>query len=121
MHTHTNAGMAMAGLKQGIINIDFSGSAFHNKVAYHDFEGVTLRSDECKRIADDLGDKSIMILRNHGLLTTGSTVAEAFMKLYTLESACQVQLMARACNEKLEYVSEDVLNRHAKDLKDAGS
>ena len=121
MHTHTNAGMAMAGLKQGIINIDFSGSAFHNKVAYHDFEGVTLRSDECKRIADDLGDKSIMILRNHGLLTTGPTVAEAFMKLYTLESACQVQLMARACNEKLEYVSEDVLNRHAKDLKDAGS
>ena len=121
MHTHTNAGMAMAGLKQGIINIDFSGSAFHKKVAYHDFEGVTLRSDECKRIADDLGDKSVMILRNHGLLTTGPTVAEAFMKLYTLESACQVQLMARACNEKLEYVSEDVLNRHAKDLKDAGS
>ena len=121
MHTHTNAGMAMAGLKQGIINIDFSGSAFHNKVAYHNFEGVTLRSDECKRIADDLGNKSIMILRNHGLLTTGPTVAEAFMKLYTLESACQVQLMARACNEKMEYVSEDVLNRHAKDLKDAGS
>ena len=71
MHTHTNAGMAMAALKEGLINIDFSGSAFHKKVAYHDFEGVTLRSDECKRIADDLGDKSIMILKNHGLLTTG--------------------------------------------------
>ena len=59
MHTHTNAGMAMAGLKQGLINIDFSGSAFHNKIAYHDFEGVTLRSDECKRIADDLGENKI--------------------------------------------------------------
>jgi ribulose-5-phosphate 4-epimerase/fuculose-1-phosphate aldolase len=121
MHTHTNAGMAMAGLKDGLINIDFSGSAFHNKVAYHKFEGVTLREDECKRISDDLGSKSVMILKNHGLLTTGATVAEAFMKLYTLESACKVQLMARACNEKLEYVSQDVLERHSKDLKDAAS
>ena len=48
MHTHTNAGMAMAALKQGLINIDFSGSAFHNKVAYHDFEGLHLRNDECE-------------------------------------------------------------------------
>ena len=121
MHTHTNAGMAMAALKQGLINIDFSGSAFHNKVAYHDFEGVTLRNDECERIANDLGDKSIMILKNHGLLTTGPTVAEAFLKLYTLESACKVQLMARACGEELEYVPSNILDRHAKDLKDAGS
>ncbi len=121
MHTHTNAGMAMAGLKNGLINIDFSGSAFHKKIAYHDFEGVTLREDECKRISDDLGDKSVMILKNHGLLTTGPTVAEAFMKLYTLESACQVQLMARACNEEYEHVSEEIANRHSKDLKDAAS
>ncbi len=120
MHTHTNAGMAMAGLKQGLINIDFSGSAFHNKIAYHDFEGVTLRNDECQRIADDLGEKNIMILRNHGLLTTGSTVADAFMKLYTLESACQVQLMARSCNEEYQYVPENILERHARDLKNAG-
>ncbi len=121
MHTHTNAGMAMAGLKQGLINIDFSGSAFNNKVASHDFEGVTLRNDECQRIAGDLGDKSIMILKNHGLLTTGSTIADAFMRLYTLESACQVQLLARACNEKYEYVPENILERHSKDLKDEGS
>ena len=121
MHTHTNAGMAMAGLKQGLINIDFSGSAFHNKIAYHDFEGVTLRNDECERIADNLGNKSVMILRNHGLLTTGPTVADAFMKLYTLESACQLQLMARACGEELQYVPDNILERHAKDLKDEGS
>ena len=121
MHTHTNAGMAMAALKQGLINIDFNGSAFHNKVAYHDFEGVTLREDECKRIADDLGEKSIMILRNHGLLTAGSTVADAFMKLHLLESACKVQLMARACGEDLEFVPENVLESHAQGLKDSGS
>ena len=121
MHTHTNAGMAMAALKKGLINIDFSGSAYHNRVAYHNFEGVTLRADECKRIADDLGDKSIMVLRNHGLLTTGETVAEAFMKLYTLESACQVQLMARACHEPFEMVSDNIADNHAKDLKNAAS
>jgi ribulose-5-phosphate 4-epimerase/fuculose-1-phosphate aldolase len=69
---------------------------------------------------DDLGEKQIMILRNHGLLTTGSTVADAFMKLYTLESACQVQLMARACNEEYQYVPENILERHARDLKNAG-
>ena len=121
MHTHTNAGMAMAALKKGLINIDFSGSAFHNRVAYHDFEGVTLRQDECERIADDLGEKSIMVLKNHGLLTTGETVAEAFMKLYTLESACKVQLLARACGEDYEFVPDDVAESHARDLKDAAS
>ena len=121
MHTHTNAGMAMAALKKGLINIDFSGSAFHKRVAYHDFEGVTLRQDECKRIADDLGEKSIMVLKNHGLLTTGETIAEAFMKLYTLESACKVQLMARACNENYEFVPDDIAENHARDLKDAAS
>ena len=121
MHTHTNAGMAMAALKKGLINIDFSGSAFHNRVAYHDFEGVTLRQDECKRIADDLGEKSIMVLKNHGLLTTGETVAEAFMKLYTLESACKVQLLTRACGEDYEFVPDDVAESHARDLKDAAS
>ena len=62
-----------------------------------------------------------MILKNHGLLTTGLTVAEAFLKLYTLESACQVQLMARSCDEQLEYVPEDIANRHAEDLKSAAS
>ncbi len=121
MHTHTNAGMGIAALKKGLINIDFSGSAFHEKVAYHDFEGVTIRKDECQRIADDLGEKSIMILKNHGLLTTGQTIAEAFMKLYTLESACKVQLMARACNEDFEYVPSQIAESHSKDLKDAAS
>ena len=121
MHTHTNAGMAMAALKKGLINIDFSGSAYHNRVAYHDFEGVTLRKDECERIANDLEDKSILILRNHGLLTTGETIAEAFMKLYTLESACQVQLMARACDEPYEMVANNIAENHAKDLKNAAS
>ena len=62
-----------------------------------------------------------MVLKNHGLLTTGETVAEAFMKLYTLESACKVQLLARACGEDYEFVPDDVAESHARDLKDAAS
>ena len=62
-----------------------------------------------------------MILKNHGLLTTGLTVAEAFMKLYTLESACKVQLMARACGEEYEFVPSEVAESHSRDLKDAAS
>ena len=68
-----------------------------------------------------MGEKSILVLRNHGLLTTGGTIAEAFMKLYTLESACQVQLMARACDETYEMVPDNIADSHAKDLKDAAS
>ena len=62
-----------------------------------------------------------MVLKNHGLLTTGQTVAEAFMKLYTLESACKVQLLARACKEDYEFVPDEIAESHSKDLKDAAS
>ena len=62
-----------------------------------------------------------MVLRNHCLLTPVATIVEAFMRLYTLESACQVQLSARACKEDLEFVPEKYLERHAQGLKDAGS
>ena len=121
MHTHTPAGMAAAALKNPIKNIDFDSTSLINQIAFHDFEGVTVRAEECARLSNNLGNKSIMILKNHGLLTTGSTVAEAFLKLYTLESACKVQLMARACNEEMEYVPEEIANRHSNDLKDTAS
>ncbi len=118
LHTHTNAGMALASLKKGLVNIDFSGSSFHNKISYHDFEGVTLRKEECARLADDLGSNNAMILRNHGLLTTGKTVAEAFIRLYMLESACRVQLLARASGEELEQIPLSIVESHIKELSD---
>ena len=99
--TRESSFVLAAALKQGLINIDFSGSAFHNKVAYHDFEGVTLRNDECERIANDLGDKSVMILRNHGLLTCGKSISEAFMLMYYLDRACKTQIDAESTGEKL--------------------
>jgi len=96
MHTHTRAGMAVAATTEGLLPISMSATAFHGNLAYHDYEGVSLELDERSRLVADLGDKTAMMLRNHGLLTTGRSVAEAFQRLYRLERACQIQIDAGA-------------------------
>jgi len=96
MHTHTRAGMAVAATKEGLMPISMNATAFHGNLAYHDYEGVSLELDERSRLVADLGDKTAMMLRNHGLLTTGRSVAEAFLRLYRLERACQTQIDAGA-------------------------
>ena len=94
MHTHTCAGMAVAATKEGLLPISMNATAFHGNLAYHDYEGVSLELDERARLLKDLGDSTAMMLRNHGLLTTGRSVAEAFQRLYRLERACQIQVDA---------------------------
>ena len=94
MHTHTCAGMAVAATKEGLLPISMNATAFHGNLAYHDYEGVSLELDERSRLLKDLGDSTAMMLRNHGLLTTGRSVAEAFQRLYRLERACQIQVDA---------------------------
>ena len=96
MHTHTRAGMAVAATREGLMPISMNATAFHGNLAYHDYEGVSLELDERSRLVADLGDKTAMMLRNHGLLTTGRSVAEAFVRLYRLERACQTQIDAGA-------------------------
>ena len=96
MHTHTRAGMAVSATKEGLLPISMNATAFHGALAYHDYEGVSLEVDERPRLVADLGDKTAMMLRNHGLLTTGRTVPEAFIRLYRLERACQTQVDAGA-------------------------
>ena len=96
MHTHTRAGMAVSATREGLLPISMNATAFHGGLAYHDYEGVSLELDERSRLLKDLGDSTAMMLRNHGLLTTGRTVAEAFLRLYRLERACQVQVDAGA-------------------------
>ena len=95
MHTHTRAGMAVSATKEGLLPISMNATAFHGKLAYHDYEGVSLDLDERGRLLKNLGDNPAMMLRNHGLLTTGRTVPEAFLRLYRLERACQIQIDAR--------------------------
>ena len=94
MHTHTCAGMAVAATREGLLPISMNATAFHGNLAYHDYEGVSLELDERSRLLKDLGDRTAMMLRNHGLLTTGRSVAEAFQRLYRLERACQIQVDA---------------------------
>ena len=91
-HTHTNAGMAVACTEEGLRTDNFYSALLHNQIAYHDFEGITVNEDEKPRLIANLGDKSLMILRNHGLLAGGRTIPEAFQNLWAMERACQVQV-----------------------------
>jgi len=92
VHTHSRAGVAVSCLKEGLIPLNQEGMMFYGRVAYHDYEGLAVYEDEQKRLVASLGDKEVMILRNHGLLATGRSVAEAFRRIYYLEIACRLQL-----------------------------
>ena len=99
MHTHTIEGCAVAGLKDGLSHDNFYGAMLYGLVAYHDFEGITVDTAERERLVRDIGDKPAVILRNHGLLAWGPSVAEAFQVLRTLQRACEVQLATAAAGE----------------------
>jgi ribulose-5-phosphate 4-epimerase/fuculose-1-phosphate aldolase len=94
MHTHTTTGMAVACLEQGLSHDSFYGAQLHGQVAYHEFEGITVNLDERSRMLASIGEKKCVILRNHGLLSWGHDIAEAFMWLWTLQRACDVQVAA---------------------------
>ena len=96
MHTHTTSGMAVACLKDGLSPTNFYAAQLHGRVAYHDFEGITVDAGEKDRLLRDIGDKPAVILRNHGLLAWGPSVPEAFMMLWTLQRACDVQIASSA-------------------------
>ncbi|MDX3906269.1 MAG: class II aldolase/adducin family protein [Pigmentiphaga sp.] len=108
IHTHTPAGMAISALACGLLPLTQT-AMFFGKVAVHDYEGVVVDLGEQQRIVEDLGDSQAMILRNHGLLTVGPSIAEAFTAMYWLERACQAQAMAMACNTPLHLPGEEVV------------
>jgi len=108
LHTHTEAGMAVAALKCGLLPINMSAIRFHKRIGYHDYEGVTVRPDERRRLAADLGAHNAMILRNHGLLTVGRSVAEAFVWMYRAERACRMQLAFQSSGAEATEIPEDV-------------
>jgi ribulose-5-phosphate 4-epimerase/fuculose-1-phosphate aldolase len=108
MHTHTVAGMAVAALQCGLLPISMYALGYYEGVGYHDFEGPSLELGERERLAANLGDKHVFIMRNHGLLTCGDSVAQAFVRMYRLERACQVQLAAQATGDRLVIPPEKV-------------
>src|SRR4051812_5063951 len=110
IHTHSLAGMAVASLKKGLLPMTQTGMRFA-RVAYHDFEGVVLEMDERERLLANLGDCEVMLLRNHGVLAVGRSVAEAFNNLYRLERACRAQLLAQACNDEILLPSQKTFEK----------
>ena len=110
MHTHTTSGMAVACLKSGLSHYSFNGAQLYGRVAYHEFEGITVDECEQDRMLASIGDKRAVILRNHGLLAWGSSVPEAFMTLWTLQRACDVQA-ASAAMGAMNPVSERALHQ----------
>jgi ribulose-5-phosphate 4-epimerase/fuculose-1-phosphate aldolase len=100
IHTHSLAGMAVASLERGLLPMTQTAMRFA-KVAYHDYEGVVLEMDERARLLKSLGDADVMLLRNHGTLALGKSVAEAFNNMYRLERACRTQLLAQSANDRM--------------------
>ncbi|WP_122438641.1 class II aldolase/adducin family protein [Pseudomonas viridiflava] len=122
LHTHTRDGIAVSAQKDGLLPVSQHAIAFSGRVAYHGYEGIALDLDERERLVADLGDKSVMILRNHGLLTGGVSVEHAFQQLHNLEYACNIQIAAQSAgNAELVIPPREVIAKveeQAKVIKD---
>jgi len=114
MHTHTTAGMAVACTEGGLSMSNFYSAQLHGKLAYHDFEGITVHADEGPRLIRAIGDKPAVILRNHGLLAWGDTVARSFAILWLLNRACEIQVASMAMGPVIE-IPEDIQEKCTRD------
>jgi ribulose-5-phosphate 4-epimerase/fuculose-1-phosphate aldolase len=114
-HTHTTAGMAVSSLEGGLRPTNFYAANWYGQIAYHDFEGVTVRSEEGERLVRNLGDKRVMLLKNHGILVMGRTVPEAFIKHWSLQRACEIQMATLAMGAPCE-IPPEVIAVHQRDI-----
>lgn len=119
MHTHTAAGVAVSAQEHGLLPISQQAMVVGRRVAYHDYEGVALLEAERETLARDLADNSVLILRNHGLLTVGRTVAEAFWLMMTTQRACEIQIAALAGGTKLRMLDDSMQDLVASQLHEA--
>ncbi len=109
LHTHSLNGVAVSATKGGVLPVSQQSIFVLASLAYHDYEGVALLEGEKPRLVRDLGDKSFFMLRNHGLLTVGSSIADAFVLMYIFESACTIQLRAQAASPELITVDPKIV------------
>lgn len=121
LHTHSVAGTAVSVLEGGLQVLDQQSSQFHERIAYHDWEGFALDEDEKPRLVADLGDKRAMIMRNHGLIVAGRSVPEAFRLIYYLERACRLQLQVMASGAKISPPSPEVCEKTARAWDESSS
>jgi ribulose-5-phosphate 4-epimerase/fuculose-1-phosphate aldolase len=109
LHTHTRDGIAVAAQPDGLLPISQQATVALASLGYHGYEGIALRDDEKPRLVRDLGNNMALILRNHGLLTVGPTVADAFLAMYTLQRACEIQIAAQSSGATLIPVDARIL------------
>ncbi len=114
-HTHTTATMAVSALEGGLQPVNFYACNFIGQIAYHDFEGITVREDEGVRLRANLGDKRILMLKNHGPVVLGRTLPEVFVTHWALQRACEIQLATLSMG-KAVGVSDEVIKVHQRDL-----
>ncbi len=113
LHTHTVAGVAVSCQKEGLLPLNQWSMQFTDRLAYHDYEGIALDLDERERLVRDLGDKFVMVLRSHGMLTCGRSVAEAFKLMHNLERSCRAQLAIQASGAEIVKLSDAVARKTA--------
>lgn len=117
VHNHAVAGTAISAQQDGLLPITQNGMQFYNRVAYHDYEGPAVDMDECARLAEDLGRHNVMILRNHGLLTCGRSIEQAFILMVNLDTACRMQIAAQSSGAPLLHCSHEVAERTAQGVE----
>lgn len=111
MHTHTTTGLAVACTRGGMSMTNFYSAQLHGRIAYHDFEGITVNRDEGPRMLKNMDGKPLLILRNHGLLAWGRSMPQAFVTLWTAQRACDVQVASQGLNDSLIEVPAAVLEQ----------
>jgi ribulose-5-phosphate 4-epimerase/fuculose-1-phosphate aldolase len=121
LHTHTVNGIAVSAQHGGLLPLSQHSMAVLGSLGYHDFEGPATRDDEKPRLVADLGRSGHLILKNHGLLTVGETVAEAFIRMYYLERSCEIQVRAQAGGGELTHVSKEILDASYATMQGGGA
>ena len=109
LHTHTLNGVAVSAQTQGVLAISQQSIFVLSSLGYHDYEGVALRDDEKPRLVQDLGENNFLMLRNHGLLTVGASVADAFVSMYLFETVCAIQVRAQSGGGDLTHVNPAII------------
>jgi len=119
MHLHTEAQMALSMLKDGLLPLNQHSIRFHNRVGYHDYEGIAFSFEERTRLVADLGNNAALILRNHGTITVGESVAQAFVEMYYLEKSAKAQLLAQGTGLPIVTLSKEMVELTASQWKGA--
>lgn len=117
-HVHTTASMAVCSLEEGLLPVNFYACNFIGRLAYHDFEGVTVRAEEGERLLANLGDKNILMLRNHGPVVLAPTLPSMFVQMWALQRACEIQVATLGMNRPAIMIPDEVIAVHQRDLRE---